>query len=71
MSDWDYIFSGKSSQRHSVRSSVPKGIWGGGVNATNRPTGIDAWQDYNPDLLDYNPVDPNRPHVIFEPKKKQ
>jgi hypothetical protein len=62
-SDWDYVMSGKSAQRHSASSSVPRGSAGGEVN---RP-GVDVWQDYNPKAPGYNVVDPNRPHVIFDP----
>lgn len=28
-SDWDYILSGNSAQRHSAASSLPCGAWGG------------------------------------------
>jgi hypothetical protein len=62
-SDWDYIMSGRSAQRHSATSSVPRGTAGGEVN---RP-GIDVWQDYNPNAPGYNRLDPSRPHVTFDP----
>jgi len=62
MSDWDYILSGNSAQRHSAAGSIPRGL-GGGENGT----GIDVWQDFNPHAPNYNPLDPTRPHIIFEP----
>ena len=50
-SDWDYIMSGNSAQRHSAASSVPCGVWGGENN-----TGIDIFSSYpgspNPVILD-------------------
>ena len=61
-SDWDYIMSGNSAQRHSAASSVPRGVWGGANN-----TGIDIYSSYkngpNPVVLD-----PRRPHIIFRPQ---
>ncbi|MCP4345580.1 MAG: RHS repeat-associated core domain-containing protein, partial [Desulfobacterales bacterium] len=66
-SDWDYIMSGSSRQRHSARSSVPRGSSGGEINAANRETGIDVFQDYNPNAPGYKPLNLNEPHVIFDP----
>ncbi len=63
-SDWDYILSGNSAQRHSAASSLPQGTSGGEVY---RP-GIDIFQDYNPNAPGYNPLDPTRPHIIFYPR---
>jgi hypothetical protein len=68
-SDWDYVMSGKSSQRHSASSSVPRGTSGGAINASNRETGIDVSQSYNPDAPDFSPVRPDEPHITFKPKK--
>ncbi|MFO7936637.1 MAG: hypothetical protein R6V06_03415 [Kiritimatiellia bacterium] len=65
-SDWDYIMSGNSSARHSVRSSVPSGMSGGEINAP----GIDVWQDYNPNAINYTTLDSTKPHVIFTPLAK-
>lgn len=67
-SDWDYIFSGPSRARHSARSSVRRGRAGGEVNVMGRETGIDVFQDYNPNAWNWNTLDPSRPHVIFEPQ---
>jgi hypothetical protein len=67
-SDWDYIMSGKSSQRHSAKSSVPRGSAGGEIDGRGRETGIDLWQNYNPNAINYNPLNPNKPHVAFEPQ---
>ncbi|MCX7401046.1 MAG: hypothetical protein NT138_25470 [Planctomycetales bacterium] len=62
-SDWDYIASGRSRQRGKAKNSLPRGAFGGEDN-----TGIDWWQDYNPRAPNFNPVDPNLPHVIFDPQ---
>jgi hypothetical protein len=58
-SDWDYIFTGSAAQRHSAKSSVPRGISGGEINSTGRESGIDIFA---------GPLDENAPHVIFEPE---
>jgi hypothetical protein len=68
-SDWDYILSGKSSQRHSARSSLPRGTSGGELNSRGMETGIDIGQDYNPKAINYSPLRPGAPHVIFGPKR--
>lgn len=66
-SDWDYIMSGKSSQRHSAKSSVPRGTSGGEIDSMGRETGIDVFQDYNPNAPGYNQLNPNELHIIFDP----
>lgn len=68
MSDWDYIMSGRSAERYSARTSVPSGKGGGEIDYCGRETGIDVWQDYNPNAPNYGPLDPNRPHVPFDPE---
>lgn len=67
-SDWDYIMSGKSSQRHSAKSSVPRGTQGGEINSMGRETGIDVFQSYNPNAPGYNPLNTSQPHVTFKPQ---
>ena len=61
-SDWDYIMSGNSAQRHAAASSVPRGVWGGANN-----TGIDIFSSYpygpNPVVLDTS-----LPYVTFYPQ---
>ena len=61
-SDWDYIMSGNSAQRHSAASSIPRGVWGGENN-----TGIDIFSSYpngpNPVILDKN-----KPYIEFFPQ---
>ena len=57
-SDWDYIMLGNSRQRHSARSSVPRGTSGGEINSSGRETGIDI---FTGSLIS------GEPHVIFEP----
>jgi hypothetical protein len=64
ISDWDYIFTGNSAQRHSAASSVPRGVAGGELN---RP-GIDILQNYNPNAINYFELDVTRPHVVFMPE---
>jgi len=67
-SDWDYIFSGPSAARHSAASSVPVGNAGGAIGASGTESGIDIWQDYNPEAPGYTTLDPKLPHVTFTPK---
>lgn len=43
ISDWDYVMSGNARQRHSAKSSVPKGIAGGEQNSLGNETGIDIF----------------------------
>jgi len=61
-SDWDYVMSGNSSQRHSAMSSVPHGSAGGGNN-----TGIDIFTNYRSSPF-YEPLDKTRPYVPFRPQ---
>ncbi|WP_438006702.1 RHS repeat-associated core domain-containing protein [Sorangium sp. So ce321] len=65
MSDWDYILSGNSAKRHSAARSIPRGLAGG-----ENGTGIDIWQDFNPRAPNYNPLDPTRPFIVFNPKSR-
>ena len=61
-SDWDYIMSGNSAQRHSAASSVPRGVCGGENNM-----GIDIFSSY---ANGPNPVsiDRSKPYVEFFPE---
>ena len=68
ISDWDYIMSGNSLQRHSAASSVPHGIQGGEINSAGRETGIDIFTN-NPNSPYCHPLDKTKPYVIFSPKK--
>jgi hypothetical protein len=67
LSDWDYIVSGRSRLRGRAKNSVPRGVAGGELSPSGQETGIDWWQDYNPNAPGYMPIDPSRPHVSFEP----
>ncbi|NEQ42470.1 MAG: hypothetical protein F6K00_02470 [Leptolyngbya sp. SIOISBB] len=58
-SDWDYVMSGNSRQRHSAKRSLPRGTSGGEINSANKETGIDIFTEG---------VDPNLPHVTFTPQ---
>lgn len=60
---------GNSAQRHSARSSLPRGTAGGEINSMGRETGIDIFTNY-PNAPDYMRVnlDPTRPYVPFVPK---
>lgn len=65
-SDWDYILSGKTGRvRSRAASSLPEGIGG---DWQGRRRGQDIFQDYNPDAPGYATLDPERPHVIFDPE---
>jgi RHS repeat-associated protein len=68
LSDWDYVMSGKSRQRGKAKSSLPRGNAGGEIAPSGRETGIDVWQDYNPNAPGYTTLDPDRPHVVFDPE---
>ena len=61
-SDWDYIMSGNSAQRHAAASSVPRGVFGGEYNS-----GIDIFSSYvngpNPVMLDRS-----KPYIEFFPQ---
>jgi RHS repeat-associated protein len=59
-SDWDYVMSGNSRQRHSARSSVPRGAAGGEIGSSGRESGIDIFTDG---------VNEKLPHCVFEPEK--
>lgn len=65
-SDWDYILSGKTGRvRSRAASSLPTGVGG---DWQGRRRGQDIFQDYNPDAPGYATLDPERPHVIFDPQ---
>ncbi|MFG1970011.1 RHS repeat-associated core domain-containing protein [Nonomuraea fuscirosea] len=65
-SDWDYILSGRTGRlRGRAASSLPEGIGG---DWQGRRRGQDIFQDYNPDAPGYATLDPERPHVIFDPE---
>ncbi len=61
-SDWDYYLTGNSAQRHSARTSLPRGLSGGEYGS-----GIDIFIGYINSPL-YEPLDVSRPHIIFTPK---
>jgi hypothetical protein len=65
LSDWDYILTGKSRQRQSATSSLPRGVWGGANNS-----GIDIFQCYNPNAPGYALLNPDQPFLIFDPLPK-
>ncbi|WP_443062789.1 polymorphic toxin-type HINT domain-containing protein [Streptomyces sp. NBC_00390] len=65
-SDWDYILSGPSRTRHSVKNSLPRGTGDGEGSGRGR----DFWQNYNPNRPDYAELDRNRPYVVFEPRTR-
>jgi len=65
MSDWDYVMSGNSAQRHSAASSVPRGVAGGEYDF-----GIDIFTD-NPRSPFYTPIDKSKPHVTFNPQNRK
>ncbi|MFF1452173.1 polymorphic toxin-type HINT domain-containing protein [Streptomyces sp. NPDC058274] len=65
-SDWDYILSGPSRSRHSQQNSLPRGTGDGEGSGRGR----DFWQNYNPSRPDYAELDPSKPHVIFEPRRR-
>lgn len=65
-SDWDYYMTGKSSQRHSAASSLPRGTSGGETNYLGGDSGIDIFVGY-PNSPNYEPLITDKPHVIFKP----
>lgn len=65
-SDWDYILSGPSRTRHSVKNSLPRGTGDGEGSGRGR----DFWQNYNPNRPDYAELDRGRPYVVFEPRSR-
>ncbi|MFJ5260471.1 polymorphic toxin-type HINT domain-containing protein [Streptomyces sp. NPDC088387] len=64
-SDWDYILTGPSRARSSVKNSLPQGM-GDGEGGSGR--GRDFYQSYNPNAKQYTELDRNRPYVVFEPR---
>ncbi len=63
-SDWDYILSGNSAQRHSAASSLPRGSAGGEYEY-----GIDIWTNYpNSTAANYAELDRTKPYIVFFPK---
>ncbi|MEU6057296.1 polymorphic toxin-type HINT domain-containing protein [Streptomyces sp. NPDC047097] len=65
-SDWDYILSGPSRTRHSVKNSLPRGTGDGEGSGRGR----DFWQSYNPNRPDYAELDRDKPYVVFEPRSR-
>lgn len=61
-SDWDYIMSGNSAQRHSAITSVPRGICGGENNM-----GIDIFSSY-PGSPNSVMLDKSKPYIEFFPE---
>jgi RHS repeat-associated protein len=64
-SDWDYILTGPSRARSSVKNSLPQGM-GDGEGGSGR--GRDFYQSYNPNAKHYTELDRKRPYVVFEPR---
>ncbi|BBC32838.1 YD repeat [Streptomyces graminofaciens] len=64
-SDWDYILTGPSRARSSVKNSLPQGM-GDGEGGSGR--GRDFYQSYNPNAKQYTELDRDRPYVVFEPR---
>lgn len=65
LSDWDYILSGNSAQRHSAASSLPRGICGG-----ENDTGIDIFTSYTKSPS-YVILDRSRPYLEFFPHVRE
>ncbi len=65
-SDWDYYMTGKSSQRHSAASSLPRGTSGGEMTYLSGDSGIDIFVGY-PNSPNYESLMTDKPHVIFKP----
>ncbi|MFF7845496.1 polymorphic toxin-type HINT domain-containing protein [Streptomyces ossamyceticus] len=65
-SDWDYILTGPSRTRHSVKNSLPRGTGDGEGSGRGR----DFYQSYNPNSprKDYTVLDRSKPYVVFEPR---
>jgi len=68
VSDWDYVMSGNSAQRHSAAGSIPIGTSGGSINSLGIETGIDIYTN-NPNSPSYVPLDPTLPYVPFRPQR--
>lgn len=66
MSDWDYILTGPSRSRHSVKNSLPRGSGDGDGSGRGR----DFFQSYNSNSprRDYAELDRDKPYVVFEPQ---
>ncbi|WP_256984888.1 polymorphic toxin-type HINT domain-containing protein [Streptomyces sp. 2R] len=64
-SDWDYILTGPSRSRSSVKNSLPQGM-GDGEGGSGR--GRDFYQSYNSNAKQYTELDRNRPYVVFAPR---
>ena len=63
-SDFDYVIGGVSKTRQAARRELPRGQAGGEISPSGHETGIDVFNGNK------TPLDPNRPHVTFEPKPK-
>ncbi|WP_248001717.1 polymorphic toxin-type HINT domain-containing protein [Streptomyces sp. RPA4-5] len=65
-SDWDYILTGPSRTRHSVKNSLPRGAGDGDGSGRGR----DFYQSYNPNSprKDYTVLERDKPYVVFEPR---
>ena len=63
MSDYDYLIGGNSRLRANARNQLPRGAAGGEIGPRGE-TGIDVFN------LNREPLDPNRPHIIFAPEPK-
>ncbi|GFE19554.1 hypothetical protein Sliba_00070 [Streptomyces nigrescens] len=63
-SDWDYILTGPSRTRHSVKNSLPRGTGDGEGSGRGR----DFYQSYNPNSprKDYTVLERDKPYVVFE-----
>lgn len=62
-SDWDYIMSGNSAQRHAAASSVPRGVFGGEYNS-----GIDIFSSYPKSPYPVM-LNKNLPYITFYPRR--
>ena len=60
-SDYDYLVGGNSRTRQKARQQLPRGQSGGETDGMGNPTGIDLWN------ANEVPLDPSRPHIIFNP----
>jgi hypothetical protein len=46
------------------------GTNGGEITASGRESGINVFQSYGPDLVNYEPLNPDLEHVSFSPQRK-
>ena len=60
-SDWDYVIGGTSKVRSAARRELPRGTAGGEIK-NGRESGMDVFNGNK------EPVDPEKPHVIFKPQ---